>query len=252
MTLEPRRWLEDGTELTPDERRALEDGLSAPSPVGAKGAVLRALAMKLAAPATVAAATKTAASAGSTFASLALVKVAGVGLALGTVAGAGVFFVGRAADTRPVPAVISTVVVGATAVAAPFQAAASAPFGVVAEPAGGETTPAPDVTSSRRAQSAPRASEPAREAAPVTQSESERVATARSLLHAGNASRALQLLRALEADEPNGLLAQEREALLIESLASLGQRAAARQRAAAFAARYPTSPHAAAVRRAAP
>jgi len=70
-------------------------------------------------------------------------------------------------------------------------------------------------------------------------------------LRSGRAAAALAALQALERDEPNGLLAQEREALSIQALAALGQRDVARKRAAAFALRYPASPHLSAVRRAA-
>jgi outer membrane protein assembly factor BamD (BamD/ComL family) len=70
-------------------------------------------------------------------------------------------------------------------------------------------------------------------------------------LRAGQASDALKTLQSLERDEPNGLLQQEREALSIQALAALGQRDAARKRAAVFAQRYPASPHLSAVRRAA-
>jgi hypothetical protein len=44
---------------------------------------------------------------------------------------------------------------------------------------------------------------------------------------------------------------QEREALLVETLAELGRGDAARDHAVAFLSRYPKSPHAALVRRAA-
>lgn len=47
---------------------------------------------------------------------------------------------------------------------------------------------------------------------------------------------------------PDGVLAQEREALAIEALVRLGRDEEARARAAAFAARYPTSPLAARMR----
>jgi hypothetical protein len=87
---------------------------------------------------------------------------------------------------------------------------------------------------------------------PPLENESQRVARARALLRSGDAPRALGVLRTLERDEPSGLLAQEREALLIEGLVAVGQRDSAQKRATAFLARYPTSPHAAAVRRALP
>jgi outer membrane protein assembly factor BamD (BamD/ComL family) len=84
----------------------------------------------------------------------------------------------------------------------------------------------------------------------VAESESQRVARARARLRSGDARRALEELRSLEQDEPRGLLVQEREALLIEALAAVGQRESARERAKAFLKRYPSSPHVRAVERA--
>ena len=80
--------------------------------------------------------------------------------------------------------------------------------------------------------------------------ESRRVAEARSALRSGNARAALTTLTALGRDVPNGVLAQEREALIIEALLSLGERERARSLAKKFLSRYPNSPHASSARRA--
>jgi outer membrane protein assembly factor BamD (BamD/ComL family) len=73
--------------------------------------------------------------------------------------------------------------------------------------------------------------------------ESQRVAEARGLLRAGNPGQALRLLAAVGAEFPDGVLVQEREALIIDALLSSGQREKARQRAQDFVNRYPGSPH---------
>lgn len=255
MTGDPPRLLEDGT-LTADERRALEAAAEERSPLGAKAAIWAVLSLELAAPATAAAASVTAAATGVTAASgagagaagllttVALVKSAAVGLALGAAVGSGLYFSGRAEPPPPAPRELR--VEGATSVAAPFHAAAAAPN---ARAPAEEASAAPSTTASEPRGEVARAERP-REVPPV-ESESQRVARARASLRAGDANRALETLGALARDEPNGLLAQEREALAIEALAALGRRDAARARADAFLARYPASPHVLAVRHAA-
>jgi outer membrane protein assembly factor BamD (BamD/ComL family) len=76
------------------------------------------------------------------------------------------------------------------------------------------------------------------------------VARARALLRAGDAAGARSELARAETSFPNGVLAEEREALALAALVKLGDREGARARAAAFLQRYPESVHAAAARRA--
>jgi hypothetical protein len=80
--------------------------------------------------------------------------------------------------------------------------------------------------------------------------ESQRVAEARALLHAGDPRGALALLHSVASEFPNGVLVQEREALTVDALLASGDRDSARQRASDFVQRYPDSPHAPAVQRA--
>jgi hypothetical protein len=80
--------------------------------------------------------------------------------------------------------------------------------------------------------------------------ESQRVAEARGLLRAGAPGAALTLLERVAREFPNGVLAQEREALSVEALLASGQRERARAAARAFLEHYANSPHSAAVRRA--
>ncbi len=272
MNTDPVRLL-DGGELTRDERRALDADHASASPVGAKRAIWAALSLKLAAPATAAAAalssgapaTASAASTVATASSLtavALVKSATLGVALGAAVGTGLYFGAPSEAPRPAPAVVGSRGVGnlgATSVRVPFHAAAhpsSAPPAAAASdsaPPVPVTTPPVPVTTPPVERPTPHveASAPApAPTPPLVEGESRRVARAHALLRSGDAGAALTLLDALARDEPNGLLVQEREALLVETLAALGRRDSARAHADAFLARYPRSPHTAAVRRA--
>jgi hypothetical protein len=267
---DPTRLLDGDAELSLEERRALVADRDQPSPMGAKRAIWAALSLQLAAPATAAAMSTGAASAAAgtagvpagtgiagTLTTLALVKSATVGVALGAVVGTGLYFEGRAETPRPAPVAVESAGsgnLGATAVPAPFQ---SAPRRSDGPPPAAASDSVPPSVSAPPAERTPARGElpqapAARGALPAApESESRRVARARSWLRSGNAAAALTVLESLARDEPNGLLVQEREALLVETLAALGRRADARARAGAFLARYPTSPHAAAVRRAA-
>lgn len=265
MNSDPVRLL-DGGELTPDERRALDADHASASPVGAKRAIWAALSLKLAAPATAAAAALSsgapaAASAGSAVATassltaVALVKSAALGVALGAAVGTGVYFGARSEAPRPAPAVVGSRGagnLGATSVRVPFHAAAH-PGSAPPAAAASDSAPPVPVTTPPVGRPTPHveASAPAPAPTPLVESESRRVARAHALLRSGDAGAALTLLDALARDEPNGLLVQEREALLVETLAALGRRDSARAHADAFLARYPRSPHTAAVRRAA-
>lgn len=93
---------------------------------------------------------------------------------------------------------------------------------------------------------APEASSPADR----TRLESQRLAEARGLLRTGDPAAALAALNQLAREFPNGILAQEREALIVRALVAAGDRDEADARARAFLQRYPNSPHSADVRRA--
>ena len=75
--------------------------------------------------------------------------------------------------------------------------------------------------------------------------ESALLTQARAQLRNGDVNAAQQVLRTLHKKFPKGMLRQEREVLAIEVLAARGQKDAARQRAQAFVAAYPESPHSA-------
>jgi hypothetical protein len=78
--------------------------------------------------------------------------------------------------------------------------------------------------------------------------ESRMLGEARDALRHGNAAGAQQKLEQMSGRFPEGILAQEREALAIEALHRASQRDAASARAAAFLRAYPTSPHATKIR----
>ncbi len=78
--------------------------------------------------------------------------------------------------------------------------------------------------------------------------ESRLTAAAHQALRSGDARQALVLLDRAARNFPNGLLVQEREALLIEALHRAGERRAAERRGRRFVAANPTSPHVARVR----
>ena len=74
--------------------------------------------------------------------------------------------------------------------------------------------------------------------------ESQLVSSTRSLLRAGNAAAALQLLEHSASHFHPGILIQEREALCVETLAALGRTSEASAHAEAFIKAYPKSPYA--------
>jgi hypothetical protein len=248
---DPVRWLDGDEALTPDERRALEADVGRTSPSGAKHAVWGALAVKLTVASGAAAATGTVAAgagvgAAASVTTLSLLKFGGVGVALGVFTSTALFVAERpaapVARDRAVLASAPAPSVSAEPVRATPLLAVDAPAPLEAESGSAEQA--------ARSEGA-RAREATTESPAIGETESQRVARARALLRAGDAAQALRSLLALELDEPSGLLTQEREALLIEALSASGKRDAARQRAARFLTRYPTSPHATAVRRAA-
>jgi hypothetical protein len=75
--------------------------------------------------------------------------------------------------------------------------------------------------------------------------ESALLTQARAQLRNGDVNAAQQVLSTLHKKFPKGMLRQEREVLAIEVLAARGNQNAARQRAKAFIAAYPESPHSA-------
>jgi hypothetical protein len=251
MTRDPRRLLDDPSELHPDALRALEAGLDEGVPPGAKAAVWGALATALpkAAAAAASATAASGAAAATATASVSFLKLGAIGVALGTLSGVGYYAVGRVTAPKRVPsAQVASVSPRASTEATPPAIVDGAG---IAEPSRVEPAAEPPAREPAVAARPAEAVPPAPSSADTLLDESRRVANARSLLRQGSAADALSALVAIERRHPNGMLAQEREALIIEALSALGHRELVQQRAARFLARYPSSPHAEAVRRAA-
>jgi hypothetical protein len=271
---ELKRWLDDSSELSGDERRALTAALSAPKAdefelvEEAKHAVWNALVPMLPA-ASGAALGTTALAAGKASLLATLAKPLAIGVALGTVTAGGLAFTLHEPAPQPPP-------IQVPAISAPVESAGVAKPSSPARslervPTASDPPESPNV---RGTVVAPRASSPSASpsgalAAPASglhpsvasfpsvseasagdSAEIRRMAAARTLLRSGQPRAALRELDAIATNFPNGTLAQEREALAVEALSALGERAAARERASRFLSRYPSSPHAAAVRRA--
>jgi hypothetical protein len=84
--------------------------------------------------------------------------------------------------------------------------------------------------------------------ASALRAETRLLESARAKLAAGNADGALEDVAKLGVQFPHGRLLPEREVLAIDSLEASGDRAAARARALAFLAQFPSSPYAARLR----
>lgn len=249
--------LEEGT--SPLERRVLDAGRSIGAPPGAKASVLAAISAQAALSATAAAAVKTS--------SLVLVaKSLAVGMLLGVAATAGVnAWVAPAAappakvpaasapriardvaDAAPVPSVVPVL---PAPLDAPSKAEPPARHLVDRAPSSAEAY-APAAPSQMAFSDAPGEAPKPVSGADRAQLESRRVAEARGLLRAGRTAAGLVVLNELTREFPNGVLVQEREALMIEALLGSGERERARGLALEFLQRHPNSPLAASVRRA--
>ncbi len=128
------------------------------------------------------------------------------------------------------------------------QNAKSAPDGTDATSANAGDTASPSPSPSPVAvpvEALRNASAPVRQptSASTCTGEVELVDEADSALRAGDAARALVLVRVHSERCPTGVFVQERERIAIEALAVLGRYDAMRERARAFEQRYPSSPH---------
>jgi len=186
---------------------------------------------------------------------LALVKWLAATVIVGT-AGAGVYAVVNHGQSSGLPA--SRTNEGAPAVghgqeppvtlpAATVDEASAAPVLPADEAHNDDASPAEPRGQSRRGATAGTASAGKLDAADVSSLEGE-VTTldrARAALAASDATRALELLTQYEQAFPKGALRPEAMYLRIQALSKSGQRDAARELAARFLAKHPSSPHAA-------
>jgi len=140
------------------------------------------------------------------------------------------------------------------AVAVPSAAlgnASATPMLPAAEAHQDKASPAEPKTQVRRGAAAGSASVEKVDAADVSSLEGEVTALdrARSALAAGDAGRALELLGRYEQAFPKGALRPEATYLKIQALSKSGQHEAARELAARFLGKHPSSPHAAQLQR---
>ncbi len=256
---DPRRWLEGGAGLDALERRVLRAGADVKPPSGAKAAVWAAVTAE-----TTLAAGSAAAGVGAGSAAGGLGGMVAKSLGLGALAAVGLLSVVQgvralqspADPRRLVPSTALEAVLRppsgppAAALAKSEAAPADAPHTVplAAPPLAREGTrseavevPMPVAKQGSTAAFEPPVSEARPEA--TFRREVQAMARARAILRGGDAATALTALQELEREFPRGLLTQERDALTIEALQTLGQLDAARSRAKTFLLRYPGSPH---------
>ncbi|RYZ06013.1 MAG: hypothetical protein EOO73_17860 [Myxococcales bacterium] len=263
---EPLRWLEAARALSPAERRVLTADQTAPVPASAKAAVKQALVAQLAASAAAASSLKApVTSAVVPAARASLLKSTLAGFALGVAASGGVSALlpapGGSTAPRATELPRAPSPAASSPVASPVPSRAEPPLQPPSSSHPGQAVSSRSASSaiSAAAASASAPALPSPRSVPTegpplqaTIDESSRLARARALLRNDAAAAALEVLEGMRRDHPRGALIQEREILTIESLASVGERAAAAAAARDFLARFPSSPHTAAARRALP
>lgn len=237
MSGDPERLLSISSGSDPLERELLGSVRHVGPPDGAKDQAWRAIAGQIAVVAAVGAVSSSTAAAASkggvgTLATWALsTKLAAVAAAGGLALGGGYLVLHGAAE--PSPAVAPrTVVAPPTRVAPPVLVPVAPKAEAVAPPEDSTVEDAPS-----------RKLEPHR--LDALQAESALLTQARAELRSGNAAGAQASLDRLQAQFPNGMLAQEREVLAIEVLSAEGNVEGAKRRAKAFVKAYPKSPHSA-------
>lgn len=264
---DPLRLVEDLDESDAQLRRVLESATSIAPPPGAKAQIWSVVSAKVGVTTTAAAAVKG-------VSAISIVKAVAAGTVLGLAATAGAVHLFVPAEPKPSSEHVVRVEPrpaasggrpGARPADAPQLEAPSAPLNppkprpLDAAPPANElrapsVLPALPIPEPRASQAAfpddPPAARPASSNVDSARRESQLVAEARGLLRVGRADAALNVLGELERALPNGVLVQEREALLVQALRSSGRPEAARERAREFLRKYPSSPHAAAVNRA--
>ena len=252
---DPSRLLDGLTELSEEERSLLEAGQAMAPPEALSASLWAGVAAKLP-PAAMKASGASGSTAGSGLSgagaangsSLLLVKAALVAGALGGLVLGGRAWL-RAHEAHEAPRENVPSVTAPTLVPAPIASVveASSPLpapSAVPAAAGTSTLHAPSSVHAVRVSDrtpAPAASSDARE-------ESRVVTMARTALRGGDSAGALNLLAEARQRFGNGVLGQEREALLIEALAKSGQMSAARAHGQAFLKNYSNSPYAARVK----
>ena len=255
---EPRRLLDDPSELLAEERELLGAGQRLEPPEGLSSQLWPSLSSKLAlavaplergqsplkpSPARVAL--------GKSGVGAALVKGALIVVVIGVAGFVGARLWRGKNEPRP-SAVTPALSVSArpSAAASATVAESDAVTAELAPPVSASTKPSAAVPRSTTVTHSTRsaAATPQPAASSDVREESRAVAAARDALRSGNALGALGLLEQARQRFGAGVLGQEREALTIEALAKAGQVAAARARGHSFLNAYANSPYAAKVR----
>lgn len=237
MNADPERLLTSGG-ADPAERELLASVRNVDAPDGAKERAWRAVAGQLAAGVAVGTSAVGATSATAHGGTLSLVppfafKAAGVLLVVGVVAG------GTIVLRAPEPEAGPKLVVAPRAPSKPVIAPAREAEPSVEQAASAAV--AVDDAPAKRSQESERTAALAAESALLTE--------ARAKLRGGDVGGASEALARAQRRFPRGVLSQEREVLAIEILSARGNADAARSRARAFIAAYPSSPHSEKLRR---
>ncbi len=268
-----KHWLDDASDADDFERSILRAGLGADPPHGKEGEVWSSLVGTLAiAPVAVAAGvvqgTGVQTAVGSASKAAAVWLGVGKGFVVGLAvygAAAGVSEIAERLSARRSAAAPANFTAQRKVSTAPRTAPMAPPATpeASAEPAPAQAAAAPTSRPSagNAATGTPRSPETSSDATPLPsvaafpeprgatresqlQAEAAALRNARSELRAGKLADAFATLEASQRQFTAPELYQEREALLIELLSRSGRTAAARERARAFLARFPDSPHA--------
>jgi hypothetical protein len=253
---DPLRLLDDASELSDEERRLLVAGRAMAPPAVLSAGLWAGLSTKLPQSAANAAGAQGGGAAQGGLASGGAAQGSGLGLlivkavlvvsALGALAVVGdAWWRAHAAENAPRAVQrVADQVTPPTVSELPSPSALNVP---PTEPSLSSVTPSNLPMHAPSSLHAPKPSAPAPTASSDAREESRVVAAARDALHSGDSAGALNLLAQARQRFGNGVLGQEREALLIEALAKSGQGAAARAHGQAFLKNYANSPYAARV-----
>jgi hypothetical protein len=265
---DPVRLLEDSNDLTESERQALAAGVSMRPPAPLEGQVWSELVARLP-PLGSGGASSLGSGGGAMTLGASFVRITLLGAALGggsVGAWAVTHDVRAPRNVAPIASIVaqpgmavrsadrpsSMLTSAATHATAAFQPAPGGPPSAGMRPSALQrpaSAPAASLPASTQPEQEVAVAQPGFRAEPSPTSEEIRlVATARSLLRSGSAARALSLLDEVGGRFPEGVLAQEREALAIEALLAMARHPTAEDRARAFARKWPDSPYAARVR----
>lgn len=274
---DPIRLLDEGTDLSPQERELLWSGRSMEPPPDAQEKIWAALNLPVGAAGggggdgglTGAGSSGVGSSGTTIFGALGGIKGVIAGVAgIATIAGAvGAYVVGLSEPPRKdpivqnpprleVPSASPALPVKEVVQDQPLAASAEAEAPAVPSAAAPLPNNVPDKSASLADPDIDDTDVPPEE--PPTETKQERASRlreenavltdARASLRGGDPASALAKLDAAGGRFPDGVLAQEREVLEIEALARAGKSAEASARANTFLQKYPTSPHAAKVR----